>query len=175
MLVMNTKRYPTIAITSEMLAEAERLIPFTQVNRTKASLIDTLTGHLGEMAFAQLYFGDWRKHRIGKNKGDVDFPNIEIKTSAFPFSSKLHLLVREDYALKRKPAFYVQIILDTKSAHAESIPAGINAVVCGYATSDEVDNAPLKDFGSKIGKEGGYKCRYIPIESLHQLDNAILP
>jgi len=65
---MDTKRYPTIAITSEMLAEAERLIPFTQVNRTKASLIDTLTGHLGEMAFAQLYFGDWRKHRIGKKE-----------------------------------------------------------------------------------------------------------
>jgi len=172
---MDLTRYPTIAITSEMLAEAERLIPSTQVKRTRASTIDTLTGHLGEMAFAQLYFGDWRKHRIGKNKGDVDFPNIEIKTSSFPFSTKLHLLVREDYALKRKPAFYVQIILDTKNAHAESIPVGINAVLCGYATSDEVDRAPLKDFGSKIGNEGGYRCRYIPIEDLHPLDKSILP
>lgn len=175
MLVMDTKRYPTIAITSEMFAEAEQLIPFTQVNRTKASLIDTLTGHLGEMVFAQFYFGDWRKHQIGKNKGDADFQNIEIKTSAFPFSSKLHLLVREDYAQKRKPAFYVQIILDTKSTHAESIPAGMDAVVCGYATSDEVDRAPLKDFGSKLGEEGGYRCRYIPIENLHPLDLSILP
>lgn len=172
---MDTKRYPTIAITADMLTEAERLIPFTQVNRTKASLIDTLTGHIGEMIFAQLSFGDWRKHRVGKNKGDVDFPNIEIKTSAFPFSTKLHLLVREDYAKKRKPAFYVQIILDVKTGHSESIPTGTNAIVCGYATSDEIDRAPLKDFGSKIGKEGGYRCRYIPIESLHPLDSSILP
>jgi len=175
MPVMDTKFYSTIAITSEMLAEAQQLIPSTQVNRTKASPIDTLTGHLGEMVFAQLYFGDWRKHRIGKNKGEVDFSNIEIKTSAFPFTTKLHLLVREDYAQKRKPAFYVQIILDVKTAHAENIPAGTNAIVCGYATSGEVDNAPLKDFGSKIGKEGGYRCRYIPIEDLHPMDNSILP
>jgi len=172
---MQTHHYPTVAITAEMIEEAERIIPFTQVNRTRASAIDTLTGHLGEMAFAQYYFGDWHKHRLGQNKGEVDFPNIEIKTSAFLFSTKLHLLVREDYAAKRKPTYYVQIILDVKNAHAETIPVGTIAIVCGYATSEEIDSAPLKDFGSKIGTEGGYRCRYISIENLHPIGEITSP
>ena len=166
--------YPTITITAEMISEAERLIPTTQVTRTRASAIDTLTGHLGEMAFAQYYFGDWRKHRLGQNKGEEDFPNIEIKTSAFPFSTKLHLLVREDYAAKRKPKYYVQIIIDVINAHAETIPTGTNAIICGFATSAEIDSAPLKDFGSKFGSSGGYKCRHIALEHLHPTEGISL-
>lgn len=161
--------YPSITITAEMVAEAERLIPATQVNRTRASAIDTLTGHLGEMAFAQFFFGDWKRHRIGKNRGAPDFPNIEIKTSAYPFSEKLHLLVREDYAIKRKPAFYVQIIMNVENPNSTSIPPGTKAILCGYATTQEVDSAPLKDFGSKPGGESGYRCRHISVERLHPI------
>ena len=158
--------YPYIIITKEMLDEARQLIPQTKVERTVASKIDTLTGHLGEFAFAQFFFGDWKKHRVGKNKGETDFDNIEIKTSAFPFSEKLNLLVREDYARKRKPKFYVQLIIDVASAKADAIPEGTRVYLCGYTTAEEVDKAPLKDFGSKLGSEGGYKCHYIPITKL---------
>jgi len=153
-----------------MLEEALRLIPSTQVNRTIASNIDTLAGHLGEFAFAQFYFGDWKKNNVGKNKGKADFQNFEIKTSAFPFNEKLHLLVREDYAKKRKPKFYVQIIIDVDSRTANVIPPNTKAYICGFATAEDVDNAPLKDFGSKFGKEGGYKCRYISIKDLKPIE-----
>src|SRR4030042_6991654 len=108
--------YPSILVTEEMIIEAKKLISSVKVHRTIASQIDTLTGILGEFAFAQFFYGDWRQHRVGINKGQVDFGNIEIKTSAFPFRESLNLLVREDYAYKRKPAFYVQIILDVESS-----------------------------------------------------------
>ncbi len=158
--------FPEIIITEEMICEAKRLIPSTKVNRTIASKIDTLTGHLGEFVFAQWFYNDWRLNRVGKNKGDVDFSDIEIKTSSFPFNENLNLLVREDYAAKRKPPFYIQIIIDVNSVKANIIKAGTKAYICGFATSKEVDTAPLKDFGSKFGKSGGYKCRYIPIRNL---------
>ena len=159
-------KYPQIIITKEMLDEANRLIPQTKVDRTVASKIDTLTGHLGEYVFAQFMFGDWRKNFVGKNKGQSDFGDFEIKTSAFPFNEKLNLLVREDYARKRKPKFYVQIIIDVASHLADSIPENTRAYLCGYATCEEVDQAPLKDFGSKLGATGGYQCHFISIKNL---------
>lgn len=166
-------RYPAIIITQEMLDEAKRLIPHTQVNRTVASKVDTLTGHLGEFVFAQYMFGDWRKNFVGKNKGATDFTDFEIKTSAFPFSEKLNLLVREDYAKKRKPKFYVQIIIDVASPLADNITSGTKALICGYATTEQIDNAPLKDFGSKIASHGGYKCRYISVKKLKPIDGLL--
>lgn len=153
--------YPFIVITDEMITEAEKLISSTKVERTITSEIDTLTGHLGEFVFAQYYFGDWKKNRVGKNRGESDFPNIEIKTSAFPFNANLNLLVREDYAKKRNPRFYVQIIIDVDDRRANIITAGAKAYLCGFATAVSVDKAPLKDFGSKLSSEGGYKCHYI--------------
>ncbi len=161
---------PHILITQEMLDEAVRLIPQTKVERTVASKIDTLTGHLGEFAFAEYMFGDWRKNYVGKNKGENDFGDFEIKTSAFPFNSKLNLLVREDYARKRKPKFYVQLIIDVPSHLADSIAAGTRAYLCGYATAEELDKAPLKDFGSKTGTAGGYRCHFIPITKLKPVE-----
>lgn len=158
--------FPFVILTEEMLREAEALIPSTKVNRTVASHIDTLSGHLGEFVFAAYMFGNWQLHRVGKNKGEADFGDYEIKTSAFPLSDKLHLLVREDYARKRKPAYYVQIILDVKDTKAATIPPHTCAYLCGYATAEEVDKAPLKDFGSKLGKDGGYQCHYIGISQL---------
>ncbi len=153
-----------------MIAEAERLIPSTKVNRTIASSIDTLTGHLGEFVFAQFLFGDWKLNRVGKNKGEVDYPDIEIKTSAFPFSERLNLLVREEYAKKRKPKYYVQIILDVEKKSAEEISPHTKAIICGFASAEEVDGAPVKDFGSKFGGKGGYQCRYISLKKLHPIE-----
>lgn len=150
-----------------MLKEAHRLVPLAKVDRTVASRIDTLTGHLGEFVVAKYLFGDWRKNTVGANKGQVDFKDIEVKTSAFPLNNKLNLLVREDYAQKRKPRFYVQVIIDVATENADNVPEGTRAYVCGYATYSEVDSAPLKDFGSKLAKKGGYRCHYISISKLH--------
>jgi hypothetical protein len=158
--------YPAITISFEMIEEAKRLIAVTKVNRTIASKIDTLTGNLGEFVFAQYFFEDWRNNRVGSNKGQNDFENIEIKTSSFPFNEKLNLLVREDYALKRKPPFYIQIIIDVVDSKAEEIKEGTKAYICGYANFEDVEKAPLKDFGSKHGGKGGYQCKYIPITKL---------
>lgn len=167
----NRRSYPFVIITQEMIDEARRLIPATKVERTIASKIDTLTGHLGEFVVAQFLFGDWRKHRVGMNKGETDFFGIEVKTSAFPFSESLHLLVREEYARKRKPKFYVQVVLDVDSETADRIQPHSKALLCGYATAGEVDAAPVKDFGSKFGNNGGYRCHYIPITHLHHIQN----
>lgn len=164
------KDYPKIILTDEMIASAKELAEKVRVKRTVASKIDTLTGILGEFAFAQYFYGDWKKHRVGSNKGDADFADIEVKTSAYPFSEKLHLLVREDYARKRKPQFYVQVIIDAHSDKAEDIRPGTPACICGFASSDEVDHAPKRDFGSKFGVQGGYQCHYIRISALHLMD-----
>lgn len=160
---------PSIVITVDMLeyCTVERLRALT-VNRTKASPIDTLAGALGEMVWAQYRYGDWRVHNLEKNRGRTDFADVEIKTSAFPFSNTLHLLVREDYAQKRKPRRYVLVIIDIPSPKAP-ILAGIHAYICGFATAQEVDAAPRKDFGSKFGKDGGYRCHYIGIGGLHPI------
>ena len=153
-----------------MIQAAKALIPVTEVHRTVASKIDTLTGILGEFVFAQYLYNHWRRNRVGENKGDVDFKDIEIKTSAFPFNDRLNLLVRKDYAQKRKPPFYVQIIIDVASRNADEISPGTKAVVCGWATAEEVDHAPKRDFGSEIGDQGGYRCHHIRITALHSME-----
>lgn len=75
--------------------------------------------------------------------------------------------MRQDYCQKRKPLFYVQIILNVDSHDADKIVPGKAALICGFATAREVDSAPLWDFGSKMGGSGGYKCYYISIKNLH--------
>jgi len=164
------KNYEYIVITQEMIDEANKLINKVKVNRTIASKIDTLTGILGEFAFAQYMYNDWKKNRVGENKGDVNFKDIEIKASAFPFSESLNLLVREDYAQKRKPPFYVQIIIDVNSNKADKIEKNTKAYIAGWATAKEIDSAPKKDFGSKLSDSGGYKCFYIQIKNLHEMN-----
>lgn len=161
--------FPYIILTEEMIDSAKMQVGQVKVNRTIASKIDTLTGILGEYSFAEYFYGDWRKNRVGKNKGDVNFHNIEIKTSSFPFNNNLHLLVREDYADKRKPPFYIQIIIDVESPNANIITPGTKTFICGFASASEVDSAPKRDFGSKFGGAGNYKCHYIKITALHPM------
>lgn len=173
---------PRIILDEEMVTSASEMVSSTKIDRTQASLIDTLSGNLGELAFAHFFYGDWRKNRVGQNAGQTDFPEIEIKTSAFPFRMSLNLLVRKEYAAKRKPRAYVQVIIDVPDRRADNIPPGTAAYVCGFATSAEVDSAPTKDFGSKIGTRGGYYCHYICLHDLHNicflrdwLDHGLMP
>ncbi len=164
--------YPCVEISQEMLDEARELVPKVDVERTKASPFDTLAGILGEFVWAQWWYGDWRKHRVGQNKGNVDFEelNVEVKTSAIPFRENLHLLVREEYAKARKPRFYVQVIIDVPQRNAKDIEPGTKAYVVGWATAEEVERAPKRDMGSKLGGKGGYRSHFIPIPELHRMD-----
>lgn len=166
---MNFARDPVrIVITAEMLYAAESAVGLVQVNRTIASPVDTLTGILGEMVWAQYYFGAWQKHNALNNKGKSDFAHVEIKASAFRFNPKLNLLVREDYAAKRKPKFYVQVIIDVDPQNPK-IVAETNAYICGFATADEVADAPLRDEKSKRGGAAGFRTKFIPILKLHPI------
>ena len=162
---------PLISITPQMIASAIRRAPEVAVKRTKTSNYDTVYGLLGEYCFAQWLFNDWEGHSKIDTKGQIDFLNrIEVKTSAFPFSDKLNLLVREDYAKKRKPDFYVQTIIDLPSRANQKIHPNTICVLAGYATNIDVEDAPLKDFGSKFGGPGGYRCKYIRIDHLKPVE-----
>ena len=170
---------PQILISREMIEDALSRAPTLQVNRTKASHYDTVFGILGEYCFAQWLVGEWISHSKLDTKGKIDFfERVEIKTSAFPFSERLNLLVRDDYASKRKPEFYVQTIIDLPHRDWIDLPENLSCVLAGYATADEIENAPHKDFGSKFGGPGGYKCRYISIANLKpvtDLEKILIP
>lgn len=163
--------YPSVTIKQEMLEKAHLIRDQVKVNRTIASPIDTLTGIIGEFAFAEYFFGDWKNNNVTTNKGRMDFNGIEVKTSAYPFRDSLNLLVREDYAQKRKPDFYIQVIIDVNRKNADNIQPGTKAIIAGWATYKDIDAAPKKDFGSKYHhEEGGYKCHHIMIKTLKSMD-----
>lgn len=164
-------RYIDVQITAEMLEYARGAEEDVRVHRTRASKIDSLTGLIGELAFAQWFLGDWKAHDVRDTKGRPDFLEvIEVKTSAYPWSDRLNLLVREDYAEKRHPAFYFQVIVDTPNRDAQDIQPGWNCRISGWATPDEVEKAPLRDFGAKGGGRGGYRCRFIAIKDLRSME-----
>ena len=164
--------YPKVIITQDMLDAAHLAVKGSEVNRTKASPFDTLVGHLGEFAVAEYIRGNWQDNSVGNNKGKIDFEKegIEVKASAFPFRENLNLLVREDYARRRQPNYYVQVIINIKDKKQKTIPVGTEIIICGWATSEEVDDSPLRDMGSKFGGKGGYRCRFIPIKKLKSID-----
>lgn len=165
-------KYVDIIITAEMIEACKQAIPDIQVNRTKASHIDTLAGSLGEVCFAQWFLGDWRLHDLRGTKGRADFlDQIEVKTSAFPFRDTLNLLVREDYAAKRKPQVYVQTIINTPDRYARDVLPGWICRISGWASPEQVDSAPLRDFGKKGGGQGGYRCHFLEIRRLSPMNN----
>ena len=150
---------------------ANRVESMLKIERTKTSPQDSQIGVLGEIAFANWLTGEWSWHDPTVRKGLVDFENsVEVKTSAFVWSQRLNLLVREDYASSRSPEFYVQVIIDMKSRVEKSIKTGMDMILCGYASHAEVKNAPLRDFGSKFGGLGGYRCHFIPVKDLHSME-----
>jgi len=159
-----------VHVTQEMLDEAKRLSPKCDIKRTKASPLDTLSGILGEFAWAQLRYGDWRKNNVGRNKGRVDFKGgVECKASVHPYSDKLNLLVRCEYAQAREAKYYVQFIIDCQG----NILPGTKMVPCGFALHDEVVRAPLRDFGKKGGGDAGYLCHFIPIIKLRPIERLL--
>jgi hypothetical protein len=157
---------PSIIISQDIFDEANRFADVTRVSRTQASKHDTLTGNLGELVFAQYFFGDFRRHLLGQTKGKTDFPNIEIKTSAHPFRETLHLPIRIDYEERRRPPFYVLVILDVEKPKSPP-QAGCKAILCGYCSWEEA-----RQHGREIqfaAENGGFACLCVPMKFLHPM------
>ena len=49
-------------ISKEMIKEAKNSVEKVKVNRTVASPIDTIVGLIGEFAFAEWFYGNWKEH-----------------------------------------------------------------------------------------------------------------
>lgn len=153
-------------VTEEMHRLGDKFFNSVNIPRTITSPYDNGVGAIGEYIWAKYFYNDIKKHNPYETKGKSDFEGeIEIKTSAHPFNDRLNLLVREDY-LNKSPLFYIQIILDYDLKNGKDIPVGTEAIICGYATQDELLAAPKKDFGSKFGGKANYQCHYLPITKL---------
>jgi len=157
---------PIIVITQEMFDEAKRFEAKTRVARTQASKHDTLTGNLGELAFARYFFGDFQRHRLGQTKGGTDFPKTEIKTSAHPFRETLHLPIRSDYQVRRRPPLYVLVILNVEKINAPPT-VGCHAIICGYCSWEEALRHGRERWIAT--PDGGYNCMFVPMRFLHEM------
>ncbi|MEP3667920.1 MAG: hypothetical protein ABJN42_14445 [Roseibium sp.] len=162
---------PSVLITDEMFAKGESLKAQLKVNRTQESKQDTIVGIVGELAFAQWFMGDWRLLKPAHTKGKADIADrIEIKSSAYPMSVDLNLVVREDYAEKRQPEAYVQMILDTPAGGA-SIEPGMTCFVTGWTVHDRVIQDPPEYLKSQKNKRTGYKSYLVPIPELRPMSS----
>ena len=144
----------------------QKLEGWFDVQGTIASPSDSILNAVGMIAFAEWFTGDWRKL--------LDIVClVEVKTLAHPFRDTLNLLVREDDVKKRISPLYVLVVLDVPKPQVTDILPGTEAIIAGFAYGFEVKNAPLKDFGSKFGGEGGSRCHFIPIFKLHPMEEFI--
>lgn len=160
---------PRIGITEEMFAEARRLEEAVRVHRDQSSLQDSLTGLLGEFAFVQWFTGNWRDHAAALTRGRSDIANrIELKTSAFPMNAHLNLVVREDYASKRRPDAYVQMIIDVPS-HDRTVVPGLDCLITGWATHDMVLAQAPRHMSAKTALHTAYRSHLVPIASLRPM------
>ncbi len=155
-------------LSKELIQSAKDIIPKTKVNRTIASKNDTLVGNIGELAFAQYLLGDFRASNLGSNKGKEDLFGIEIKCSIRPYRENLNLLVREDYALRRSPEVYVQLLIDQDAD--KEINENSSVVVCGWTKHSNVMQSTPKDFGCSFKKDSGYRCFSVPFSQLNSME-----
>lgn len=153
-----------VEITTPMIQYCNKIKDRLDMNRTKESSIDTEVGIMGELVFAQWMYGDYMRgntlSEIRDNFGQVDFDGrYEIKASAHKFSWKLHLPVRQDYAEKRKPLYYIQVLFDTDKP---VISVYTNAMIIGYCSSAmALDREP-----ETMGRVTSFKCYLTPFSDL---------
>ncbi|NJM42558.1 MAG: hypothetical protein HC853_18360 [Anaerolineae bacterium] len=138
-----------VDIDAAMRARAAQDAKARQMQRTRASGQDSYIGTLGELTWAKLRYGDWRTFDTLHTKGQSDdtgppgsvYGSVEVKTSKTRLSSQSHLMVREDYAHKRQPAFYVLVLIGQDQKPQEEC----EAYVCGWATHAEVVARPPRE------------------------------
>ena len=155
---------PRIVITADMIDAAKKLEDAVRVERTRVSDVDTISGIIGEFAFAHWYRGDWTKHEVGKNQGEADFEGIiEVKSSVIPLSPRLNLPVREDYANARQAEYYVWCCIDIPQN--SQIQPGHEAAIVGWATGAEAHSTPPRH----MGRVTSYRCHLTPVPNLHSM------
>ncbi len=168
MVEINSDELPRVGITKEMIEFARGLAAVLQVKRTRVSPSDTLGGAVGELAFAEWWYGDWRKNELGENKGLPDYEEtIEVKTSIFPLRQNLHLPIREDYAAARCPSFYVFICIDVPSRREKQITPGLEAVLVGWTTGERAHQGRL----ANMGWVDSFRCFLTPVSELRPMSD----
>ena len=145
-----------------------------QMSRTRASSQDAYIGTLGELVWAKLRYGDWTQfdtlNTRGKSDdagtGEANAGDVEVKTSKTRVADSSHLMVREDYALKRQPSFYVLVLVpQDQPPHLER-----DAYVCGWATHAEViARPPIERISRHTQRSQGFRCYEVRCGDLHPL------
>ena len=158
-----------IDITSDMIQYVNRIKTKLGIERTKESEIDTEVGLMGELVFAKWWYGDYMKGNtlqdLKNNFGHADFDGkFEIKASCHRWSEKLHLPVREDYANKRTPQYYVQVLFDTDKA---AITTETRALIIGWIHGEQAKNGELR----AMGKITSFKCYLTPFTELSPMSD----
>lgn len=158
---------PRIKITNAMLVFAKEKEKDVAVMRTKTSPVDALAGAIGEVAFAQWFYGDWRKNEVGLNQGRPDFEGlVDVKTSVYPLSNRLNLPIREDYARARCPALYVWCCINVPSPYEKDIRSGLDVAIVGWTTGKKGNSAPL----GYMGWVRSYRCHLTPVPELETME-----
>ena len=171
MIIKYSPERPTVKISQSMLDYAKSLEHKMQMNRTKESEVDTLSGLMGEFVFAEWWYDDWKKgnrySNLVDNFGKPDFEgHIEIKSSVFPFSEKLHLPIRQDYAEKRCPPVYIFVCFNVSNRYKKLITADTQAIIVGWTDGKTAHEGKL----AYMPGVKGFKCYLTPVPKLRPMN-----
>ncbi len=165
-----------IHVDEAMRQRAQHDGQLRQMSRTRASPWDAYIGTLGELVWAQVRYGTCDGFDTLNTRGQVDDQTaalqIEIKTSKTRVSPHSHLMVREDYALHRRPDFYVLVLIpQTQPMYEEN-----DAFVCGWASHSEViRHPPIERISNHTGHAQGFRCYEVAASDLHPLTELPFP
>lgn len=165
------KEFIRVEIDETMRARAQREVIARQIQRTRASPFDAYVGILGELVWAKWRYGAIEQFDTLGTRGKTDDGDYEIKTSKTRVSEYSHLMVREDYALKRQPKYYVLVLIASDQApNAET-----EAYVCGWATHADVTAKPPRErISNHTGRSQGYRCYEIRASDLKPMKTLAL-
>jgi len=160
---------PFLVITQQILEEANKHLATIQLHNDRANLYDSLTGSIGEIAFAQWMFKDLHAHNLGKNFGNGDFDEIEIKTSLTLFNHRRHLVAKESYVRDHPSTIYVQCFISSRTPWRGPL-LGDTVFIAGWT-----DHQTLISHGfrcnetTRSGKNTGIKTFRLPLSKLQPM------
>tara|TARA_Y100001949_G_scaffold160648_1_gene152402 strand:- start:658 stop:1185 length:528 start_codon:yes stop_codon:yes gene_type:complete len=159
-----------VEITPDMMRYANSLHSKLKMDRTVESEIDSLIGLMGELVFASWFYGDYMKGNtlaeIKENYGQPDFDRkYEIKASCHKYSENLNLPVREDYAKKRTPQYYIQVLFDTEKP---AIDTHTRALLIGWIDGYQATEGKEPQ---TMGRVTSFKCYLTPFKQLHPMSD----
>lgn len=161
---------PWVVITEELFQEAKRLIPQIQLQNDRANEFDALTGTVGELAFAQWFYGDFRSHSVGRNFGKSDFEGIEVKTSLHTLTSARHLIAKASYVETRPAAFYVQCFCNSSTPRRGPL-IGDTVFVAGWLAKEQLLNLGRENWEvTRDGENTGIRTLRVPLPRLNPME-----